>query len=371
MLTFSDPMVTRMSAEEKIRAKLFRLEELRKYQSYYGPNTPYPVVLEINDLEIELRRLLQTGPNRQNHSVKKKKRRAKKPAAKKKNKVTTVNKPNKKQVPLWQFWRLSQPTFDAIVTIAFLAFIFLLGTILFAAYVNTRPGQAAVVGFSQVVDVRPTLRPTFTATPDKAAVAPVPAAQVVAVEESNLPPAERLPTEVATSVPTLTPTPTAVATETPLPTDTPVPTSTRPPAPTATPAPPTATPAPSFPFAVTEQGNRAFQRTSYHVITVYIAVVSEGNIPLGGYKVIADHSSGQHIESSLSDWNWSVTNCLDCGYIKQGNLKMDLGPFADGVWNLYLADPGGARLSPSVPLGYSTDPEQWVWDFVIFKRKDG
>ena len=36
-----------MSIDELIEAKLYRLEELRKYQSYYGPNTPYPVIVEI------------------------------------------------------------------------------------------------------------------------------------------------------------------------------------------------------------------------------------------------------------------------------------------------------------------------------------
>jgi hypothetical protein len=47
-----------MAADQIIRAKMHRLEELRKYQAYYGPNTPYPVVVEINDLESEVRQLL-------------------------------------------------------------------------------------------------------------------------------------------------------------------------------------------------------------------------------------------------------------------------------------------------------------------------
>jgi hypothetical protein len=120
---------------------------------------------------------------------------------------------------------------------------------------------------------------------------------------------------------------------------------------------------------VTEQGNRGLQGTTYHVITVYIAVVSEGNIPMGGYKVIADNGLGEHLESRLSDWNWSVANCLDCGYIKQGNLKIDLGPAADITWQLYLADPNGTQLSEPTSFTYSSDPEQWVWDFVIFKQR--
>ena len=123
---------------------------------------------------------------------------------------------------------------------------------------------------------------------------------------------------------------------------------------------------------VAEQGNREFQKTTYHAITIYVAAVSEGNIPIGGLKVVGDHvPSGQHAESGPSDWAWSVANCLDCDYIKQGNLKFEPGPFSDGVWNIYLADQSGAPLSPVVSLAYSTNPEQWVWDFIIFRKKSG
>jgi hypothetical protein len=48
---------------------------------------------------------------------------------------------------------------------------------------------------------------------------------------------------------------------------------------------------------------------------------------------------------------------------------LEPGSFSDGTWNVYLADEGGAQLSKVVPLSYSTDPNQWVWDFIIFKKK--
>jgi hypothetical protein len=121
---------------------------------------------------------------------------------------------------------------------------------------------------------------------------------------------------------------------------------------------------------VEEQGNREFQKTTYHGITIYAAVLSPGNIPIGGLKLVGDHvPSGAHAESGLSDWNWSVVNCLECDYIKQGNVKFEPGSFSDGTWSVYLADGGGAPLSVAVPLSYSTDPNQWVWDFIIFKQK--
>jgi hypothetical protein len=135
------------------------------------------------------------------------------------------------------------------------------------------------------------------------------------------------------------------------------------------PEPAPAPPAAQFPFTVAEQGNREFQHTNYHVITIYVAVVSAGNIPIGGLKVVGDHvPSGMHAESGPSDWGWSAVNCLDCDYVKQGNVKFEPGTFEDGVWNIYLADQSGAPVSPVVPLTYSADPASWVWDFIIFKR---
>src|SRR6185436_16878867 len=108
-----------MSVDELIQAKMYRLEELKKYQSYYGPNTPYPVIVEINDLEVELQQMLRLDKMRSTRVVKKK----------------TVKKQQDK-VP---FWRMSRATFDAIATIAFIGLVFLFGSIVFAAYVRTRP----------------------------------------------------------------------------------------------------------------------------------------------------------------------------------------------------------------------------------------
>ncbi len=363
------------SVNKLIQAKLYRLEELKKYQSYYGPNTPYPVIVEINDLEVELQRLLQPGPTRSTSVARKK-----------------VVKKKKNQVPLWQFWRLSGPTFDAIATIAFFGLVFLFGTIVFAAYVQTRPGHShtTVAYYNPLDPLIPTLRPTFTPTLNSGGVL-LTAPGSATDGSAYLPTPGEIPTEVPTPVPTLTPSATPPPTEIPAPTDTPIPTSpppTVPPAPppvaqstpvvrsdaapaaaAPTPDQPSAPPQPVYPFSVGEQGNREFQRTSYHVITIYAAAVSVGNVPIGGLKLVGDHvPSGMHAESGLSDWNWSVVNCLECDYIKQGNLKFEPGTFADGVWNIYLADQSGTPVSPVVPLSYSADPSQWVWDFIIFRK---
>ena len=355
-----------MSRDELIEARLYRLEELRKYQSYYGPNTPYPVIAEINDLEAELRQLLQAAPSQPRRTRKKKKK------------------------PARPFWQMSGPTFEVVATIALIGLAFLFGSVIFAAYTQNRPQEAAQADSRQAelpaaALAEATLRPTFTPTADPNGPQPETAGVIIVEADtaSLLPPAQREPTPIPTVVPTLTPSSTPVPTEAPQPTDTPTPLPTEPPPPpqpaaavrpaaTPTPAEPEPAPAPSFPFIVAEQGNRTFQPTSYHIITIYAAVVSEGNIPLGDLKLIGDHTpSGQHVESAPSAWFWSVTNCLDCGYVKQGNIKLEPGPFTDGTWNIYLADGNGTPLSPVLPLSYSADPSQWVWDFVIFRRVNG
>jgi hypothetical protein len=360
-----------MSVDELVQAKLYRLEELKKYQSYYGPNTPLPVIVEINDLEAELQRLLWADKTRATRIVKKK-----------------VVKKKKNKPPFWQIWQLSGPTLDAITVITAIGIFFLFGTIVYAAYLKSRPttsAHAVAALGNPGLQVLPTLRPTFTPTLDPNS--PGVTSPDGPIDGSTyLPTPGEVPTEVPTPVPTLTPSATPLPTETPTPTETPVPTSPPPAiappvaqaaapreaAPAAVaPAPvePTAPPAPAFPFSMSEQGNREFQHTNYHVITIYVAAVSAGNVPIGGVKIVGDHvPSGMHAESGLSDWNWSVVNCLDCDYIKQGNLKFEPGTFADGTWNIYLADENGTPLSAVVPLSYSADPSQWVWDFVVFRR---
>jgi hypothetical protein len=344
-----------MSTEQIIHQKMARLQTLRQYQTYYGPHTPYPVILEINQLETELGQLLRTG-----NLVKK-------------------NKPKKNNKNIG---RISQATVDLLATISFIGFTFVLGIILVLVYLH-HMNQEAIATIDVFEQSQPVLRPTFTPTVNPSNPLPEQLIGDAPIIYDSSPADSFLPTpaqatDIPTPVPTITPKITNTPTSMPIPTDIPSPTR-FPPTPipvrieqpnTPTPAPPPPTTAPSYAFRVTEQGNREFQKTNYHAVTVYVAVVSEGNIPVGGYKVVGDHvPSGKHVESPLSTWDWSVINCLDCNYIKQGNLKFEPGPIIDGSWNIYLAAPDGQQLSPVITLSYSSDPEQWVWDFVIFQRE--
>lgn len=352
-----------MSANRHIQERIHRLETLRRYQAYYGPNTPYQIIAEINQLEAELRRMLQADLTRPTQTINPAVHRPPKP-----KKPASTPQPKTKQ---FLFWQMSQATVDLIATIAFIGLVFLLGSIVFAAYVQANSkndgGQTVLA-----MQAPPTLRPTFTPTPDPNNPSSEPVGDdiaAVAVEGSLLPAAVRPPTDVPTPVPTLTPSPLPTATNTPTPTSTLIPTKPPPPPPTPTPEPPTPTPAPSFPFTIAETGNRMFQKTTYHGITIYIAITTLDNVPIGGLKVVGDHlPSGEHKESPLSDWNWSASNCLDCDYIKFGNLKFEPGTFSDGVWNIYVADGQGNPLSPTASFSYSSDPAQWVWDFVLFRK---
>ncbi|MDM8528776.1 hypothetical protein QUF58_11290 [Anaerolineales bacterium HSG24] len=348
-----------MSTEPIIQQKMARLQTLRQYQSYYGPHTPYPVILEINQLEKELGHILRA------------------------NNTSITDRKSRKH----STWHLSSSTINILAGVSFLGLLFVFFIILLSAYLSTMQGKTAVasVNTSFSNNSVPVLRPTFTPTHDPNAPLPEHVQNENVVSEAPKPIDSFLPTPAkATDIPTPVPTITARVSDTPTvePTLAPTNTPTRlPPTPipvrieqpaTPTPSPPTPTPAPSYPFRISEQGNREFQHTTYHAVNIYIAIVSEGNIPLGGYKIVGDHvPSGLHAESPLSTWNWSVTNCLDCDYIKQGNVKFEPGPIIDGAWNIYLADEGGHQVSPVLSLNYASNPDQWVWDFVIFRRING
>ena len=139
------------------------------------------------------------------------------------------------------------------------------------------------------------------------------------------------------------------------------------PAPTKTPR-PTFTPTPSFPFYVADQSNREFTRTNNPVIIIYVEILDANGTPLGGYRVIGDSTTGQHWESGESCWEWCKTTGTG-GYAKVANVTFEPGPFIDGAWNIYLVDGAGNQVSPVVSFPYSTDPNQWVWDHILFKKK--
>ncbi len=203
---------------------------------------------------------------------------------------------------------------------------------------------------------RPTPRPTFTPTPDYTDT-PTP---------TLTPTITPIPTDTPTPVPTNTPepTPTPAPTDTPVPTNTPVPPPPAAPTDTPTPAP---TPTPSWRFKVKEQGNRMWQKTQSSILSNVVFISDANGTPLGGFYVIGEHSSGKTLKSGASTWGFDAVGGAQ-GYAKYGNVKFEPGGFEDGTWNIYIVDGGGTQLSDKVPLSYSSNPEQWVWDFVWFSE---
>lgn len=213
---------------------------------------------------------------------------------------------------------------------------------------------AGITGDEATPTQRARLRPTFTPTPD---YTPTPT-------NTHTPTITPIPTDTPTPVPTDTPVPT----NTPAPTDTPPPTNTPKPVPPTDTPPPAPTPTPNWTFKPVEQGNRMFQKTTNHTIYIIAAIVDGNNTPIGGLYVKADHSSGKTYKSPASSWQYDAVNGFEGGYIKQGNLKVEPGVMEDGTWTIYVVDGNGTQLSDKIPLSYSSDPNQWTWDFVLWKK---
>lgn len=179
------------------------------------------------------------------------------------------------------------------------------------------------------------------------------------------------PTSTATPTVTATPTNTATPTDTPTPTITPTPTETPLPTKTFTPAPPTATPTrtatplPSYDYEVVEVFR---DYTSNGFLTVYVAIVSAQEIPIGGVKAVGTFEPGGYYHESLVS-NWRFEGYTAPGYVtKTSSVKFEPpGGILAGTWFIHLEEENGRRLSADVPL--ETDPTNPQWIYVKFRRK--
>lgn len=196
-----------------------------------------------------------------------------------------------------------------------------------------------------------TPRPTFTSTPNWT---PTPSVT---------------PTSTPTLIPTHTPTPTpppATETFTPVPptaTFTPAPpTATFTPAPptaTFTPAPPTATPTPSYQYKVVE-GPTGFPTTN-SILVIYVAIHDANNTPIGGLKVIADHSpSGVHKESDPTCYSYCKPSGMS-GTVKVGNTVIEWGGIETGTWTLRVVDGGGTQVAAPIIINTDSNAPQWYF----------
>ncbi len=101
-------------------------------------------------------------------------------------------------------------------------------------------------------------------------------------------------------------------------------------------------------------------------LVMYIAVTSANNVPIGGMKIIGDHSpSGMHVESPATCFNWCAPTAPG-GDAKVGNVKFEPPAYIAGTWTLKLVDGGGALAAAPVTVG--VDPANPQWYFLLFRQ---
>lgn len=225
-------------------------------------------------------------------------------------------------------------------------------TILYFRDTNRRPTAAPVVTLRALSLVRGTATPALTATPTVAPLADV--SSIEAITEPDT------PTPTAPPAETETPPPPSTPTDAPPPTDTPPPV--QPPPATNTPV-PTDTPAPSYDFAVIE--NDQFP-TGKADLDVFIAVTNRDNKPIGGYRVIGNHSGGMQVESAVSAGDWTENS--GANHYKAGNIKLSVPNSPGGSWTLQLVDEGSQPAA--APLELPFDEFNPSWYFVLFQEVD-
>jgi len=99
---------------------------------------------------------------------------------------------------------------------------------------------------------------------------------------------------------------------------------------------------------------------------MYIALTDGSNIPIGGLKVVGDHTpSGVHWESGLSCFDFCKRNGLQ-GTVKSANVTFEPPQYDTGVWNLYVVDGGGAQVSSVIPV--TVDFNAPGWFFMLLRR---
>ncbi|MDX1520589.1 MAG: hypothetical protein R3264_03090, partial [Anaerolineae bacterium] len=190
---------------------------------------------------------------------------------------------------------------------------------------------------------------------------PTETATILPLIDTATPTGTPLPTEppTATSDPP-SPTATEVSPTEASPTGTPLPTA--PPPPTDTPS-PTDTPAPSYSFTVAERNRFPTGKPDFDM---FIAVTNADNRPIGGYRVVGNHSAGAQFESAVSTGDWTENS--GANHYKAGNIKVNVPNSPDGVWTLQLLDEAGQSVAAPLEIPFDTsDP---AWHFVLFQRSN-
>ena len=152
--------------------------------------------------------------------------------------------------------------------------------------------------------------------------------------------------QVAANIPA-PPAPTAV------PTRPPAPRPTQAPAPTAPPA-PTQPPAPAYQFTKVSADVRP---NTNPIVTFYGVLFKEPFAPVTGFKMIAQAPSGETREFEFISPFQKAYAGLPSEF--WWNAKVEF-PFAEGVYKVWVADPGGNQVSESFELAVSGENRDFM-----------
>ena len=149
---------------------------------------------------------------------------------------------------------------------------------------------------------------------------------------------------------------------TPAPTPTPVPPA--PPRPTATTVP---TPMPPFDIA---RGPEFPIKRDDGTLTIWVKVYegpSDNESPLGGYvlKVARDGADVSQAAQSFADRDLDATLAVEGGF--RYNLKFEMWNAGEADWEIYLARPGGFRVSPVAKFTTKGDSYRNLVVFIAYK----
>ena len=99
---------------------------------------------------------------------------------------------------------------------------------------------------------------------------------------------------------------------------------------------------------------------------MFVGLTTSDNVPIGGLKVVGDHSpSGiQHI-SDESCFDFCKVSGIE-GSVKFGNVTFEPPFYETGVWNIYVIDGGGARVSNTIPVNIDSNSKSWY--FILLRR---
>ncbi|MCC6456526.1 MAG: hypothetical protein IT328_16340 [Caldilineaceae bacterium] len=196
--------------------------------------------------------------------------------------------------------------------------------------------------------------PTFTPTPQGAAVASDAGTSIPAAPTATLVVAMPTATETATALPP-TPTLTSAPTDTPTPqpTPTPSPLPTVEPTATLTPVP---SPTPTFTFILEAAEKHPTQSLAPNVVRIFLFVADQEGFGLEGYSLNVLHNGAELAVDRLSAAGLpALTRGEPSPYTRFTNMNVIFVEAQAGTWRVQLVDGNGVAVGPAAEFELTAD----------------